>query len=259
MQRRITNIRRSDDEVVKEGGLLLDFDEIARHGKMTLEESKVAKAYGVYTTRHPNYFMVRIVVPGGVLTTSQVRGLSKIIKAYAQGRICVDHAPGAAVALPSPGRHRADDARAGQVQPGHVPRLRRQHPQHGRVPLGLGLPAPAVRRAALRPQDGRADRRLPRPGQPAAQVQDHLLRLPGQLRPAAHQLRRGRGHRAPAAPAAPRRPVSACSSAAAWAGGPTSASCSTASCRATRSSRSAAPWRCSFATTATASTAAWRG
>ena len=56
MQRRITNLRRSDDEVVKEGGLLLDFDEIARHGKMTLEESKVAKAYGIYTTRHPNYF-----------------------------------------------------------------------------------------------------------------------------------------------------------------------------------------------------------
>ena len=27
MQRRITNPRRSDDEVVKEGGLLLDFDE----------------------------------------------------------------------------------------------------------------------------------------------------------------------------------------------------------------------------------------
>ncbi len=89
MQRRITNIRRSDDEVVKEGGLLLDFDEIARHGKMTMEESKVAKAYGVYTTRHPNYFMARIVVPGGVLTTSQVRGLSKIIKAYGQGRICI--------------------------------------------------------------------------------------------------------------------------------------------------------------------------
>ena len=89
MQRRITNIRRSDDEVVKEGGLLLDFDEIARHGKLTLEESKVAKAYGIYTTRHPNYFMARIVVPGGVLTTSQVRGLSKIIEAYAQGRICV--------------------------------------------------------------------------------------------------------------------------------------------------------------------------
>ena len=89
MQRRITNIRRSDDEVVKDGGLLLDFDEIARHGKMTLEESKVAKAYGVYTTRHPNYFMARIVVPGGVLTTSQVRGLSKIIQAYAQGRICL--------------------------------------------------------------------------------------------------------------------------------------------------------------------------
>jgi formate dehydrogenase major subunit len=89
MQRRITNLRRSDDEVVKEGGLLLDFDEIARHGKMTLEESKVAKAYGIYTTRHPNYFMARIVIPGGVLTTSQVRGLAKIIAAYAQGRLCL--------------------------------------------------------------------------------------------------------------------------------------------------------------------------
>ena len=89
MQRRITNLRRSDDEVVKDGGLLLDFDEIARHGKMTLEESKVAKAYGIYTTRHPNYFMARIVVPGGILTTSQVRGLSKVIKAYGQGHVCL--------------------------------------------------------------------------------------------------------------------------------------------------------------------------
>lgn len=89
MQRRTTNLRRSDDEVVKEGGLLLDFDEIARHGKMTREESKVAKAYGVYTTRHPNYFMARVVVPGGVLTSSQVRGLSKIAAAYAQGRVCL--------------------------------------------------------------------------------------------------------------------------------------------------------------------------
>ena len=89
MQRRITNRRRSDDEVVKEGGLLLDFDEIARHGKLTLEESKIAKAYGVYTPRHPNYYMARIVVPGGVLTTSQVRGLAKIMAAYAQGRICL--------------------------------------------------------------------------------------------------------------------------------------------------------------------------
>jgi formate dehydrogenase major subunit len=89
VQRRITDRQRSDDEVVKESGLLLDFDEIARHGRMTLEESKVAKAYGVYNTRHPNYFMARVVVPGGVLTTSQVRGLSRIIEAYAQGRICL--------------------------------------------------------------------------------------------------------------------------------------------------------------------------
>jgi sulfite reductase beta subunit-like hemoprotein/NADPH-dependent glutamate synthase beta subunit-like oxidoreductase len=89
VQRRITNQRRSDDEVVKGGGLLLDFDEIARHGRMTLEESKIAKAYGIYTTRHPNYFMARVVVPGGVLTTSQVRGLSRICEAFAQGRICL--------------------------------------------------------------------------------------------------------------------------------------------------------------------------
>lgn len=89
MQRRITNLRRSDDEVCKESGLLLDFDEIARHGKMTLEESKIAKAYGIYTTRHPNYFMARVTVPGGVLTISQLRALSEIIEAYAQGRICL--------------------------------------------------------------------------------------------------------------------------------------------------------------------------
>ena len=50
---------------------------------------RILRNYGIYTTRHPNYFMARVVVPAGVLTTSQVRGLAKIIEAYAQGRLCL--------------------------------------------------------------------------------------------------------------------------------------------------------------------------
>jgi len=44
MQRKLQKLRQSDDEAVKQSGLILDFDEIARKGSMSREEITIAKA-----------------------------------------------------------------------------------------------------------------------------------------------------------------------------------------------------------------------
>ena len=46
MQRKLDKILRSDYELVKEAGLVLDYDEIARKGSMTREEFLIAKLLG---------------------------------------------------------------------------------------------------------------------------------------------------------------------------------------------------------------------
>jgi formate dehydrogenase major subunit len=89
MQRRITHLKRSDEEAIKEAGLLLDFDELARRGKMSHEETLIGKWYGIYNTRQPDYYMARVVVPAGILTTSQIRLLSTIAERYGMGRISI--------------------------------------------------------------------------------------------------------------------------------------------------------------------------
>ena len=48
MQRNLRKQRRTDEEAVKEVGLVLDFDEIARKGSMLREEISIAKWYGIY-------------------------------------------------------------------------------------------------------------------------------------------------------------------------------------------------------------------
>jgi sulfite reductase beta subunit-like hemoprotein/NADPH-dependent glutamate synthase beta subunit-like oxidoreductase/ferredoxin len=89
MQRRITHLKRSDEEAIKEAGLLLDFDEIARKGRMSHEETFIGKWYGIYNTRQPGYYMARVVVPAGILTTSQVRTVAAIAERYGMGRISI--------------------------------------------------------------------------------------------------------------------------------------------------------------------------
>lgn len=89
MQRTLRFRVRSHDEDVKEAGLVLDFDEIARRGAMSADEALVAKWYGIYLMRQPNNHMARVVVPGGVLTSSQARALARIAEAYAQGRVAL--------------------------------------------------------------------------------------------------------------------------------------------------------------------------
>ena len=63
MQRILTKKRQSDLEHIKEAGLTLDFDEIARRGSMSAEEFQIAKWYGVYNMRLPGVLMARRLPP----------------------------------------------------------------------------------------------------------------------------------------------------------------------------------------------------
>lgn len=87
MQRKLDKQLRSDEEIIKEAGLILDFDEIARKGSMTREEIAIAKWYGIYHSRQPGNHMARVVIPGGLLTSVQARALAKISARYSPERI----------------------------------------------------------------------------------------------------------------------------------------------------------------------------
>ncbi|MFZ5833108.1 MAG: FAD-dependent oxidoreductase [Planctomycetota bacterium] len=87
MQRDLSKLRRSDEEAVKEIGLVLDFDEIARKGSMSREETSIAKWYGIYHSRQAGNHMARVVIPGGQLTSVQARALARISSVYSPQRI----------------------------------------------------------------------------------------------------------------------------------------------------------------------------
>ena len=87
MQRNLLKLHRSDEESVKECGLVLDFDEIARKGSMSREEISIAKWYGIYHSRQPDNHMARVVIPGGQITSVQARELARISKKYSPNRI----------------------------------------------------------------------------------------------------------------------------------------------------------------------------
>lgn len=85
MQRKLTFLLRSEEEEVKDAGLTLDFDEIARKGIMSKEEKTIAKWYGIYASRQPGNHMARVVIPGGQLTSAQARNIADISERYGQG------------------------------------------------------------------------------------------------------------------------------------------------------------------------------
>ena len=87
MQRRLTKLRKSEVEEIKDAGLTLDFDEIARRGATSAEEAQIAKWYGIYTMRLAGSHMARVVLAGGVFTSAQARAMARISYDYAQGLI----------------------------------------------------------------------------------------------------------------------------------------------------------------------------
>ncbi|MCZ7584177.1 MAG: hypothetical protein M5R36_13030 [Deltaproteobacteria bacterium] len=89
MQRKLEYQRRSDLEEIKDAGLTLDWDEIAKKGKISPEEVQIAKWYGIYSSRQEGAHMARVVVPGGQVTSKQARDLADIAERYAQGKLNV--------------------------------------------------------------------------------------------------------------------------------------------------------------------------
>jgi formate dehydrogenase major subunit len=56
---------------------------------MSKEEGLVSKWYGIYGSRQPGNFMIRITVPGGVLTSAQVRRIAATSRNYGQGILSI--------------------------------------------------------------------------------------------------------------------------------------------------------------------------
>ena len=80
---RCHNINKiSEEEIIKDSGLVLDYDEIARKGSMSREEGLISKWYGIYGSRGPGDHMARICNPGGKLTSVQVRAIAAMSEKY---------------------------------------------------------------------------------------------------------------------------------------------------------------------------------
>ncbi len=89
MQFKMQFQRRSEEEYIKDQGLIIDYDEIARKGKMSKEEGLISKWYGVYASRQQGNHMARIVVPGGRITSSQARKIAEVADKYSGGILSV--------------------------------------------------------------------------------------------------------------------------------------------------------------------------
>lgn len=85
MQHKMDLQHRSEDEYIKEAGLVIDLDEIGRKGALSKAEKTIAKWYGIYGSRQPGAHMARVVTPGAVMTSAQARNIAGIAERYGQG------------------------------------------------------------------------------------------------------------------------------------------------------------------------------
>ena len=89
MQRNLSGVKLTEEEHVKQAGLFLDFDEIAKKGTMSKEEVLIAKWYGIYRSRQSSDHMARIVVPGGQITAAHARAIARLSGTYSCGKISI--------------------------------------------------------------------------------------------------------------------------------------------------------------------------
>ena len=87
MQQDSNGIKLTEEEQIKKAGLLLDFDAIARTGAMSKEQVLIAKWYGIYRSRQKGDHMVRVVIPGGHMTTAQARAIAQLAEKYTPGKV----------------------------------------------------------------------------------------------------------------------------------------------------------------------------
>ncbi|MEO2053840.1 MAG: FAD-dependent oxidoreductase [Nitrospira sp.] len=83
------SLKTLDLEKIKQGGLGLDFSRIREEGTRALspEDGYRLKTYGICTQKHEGYSMMRIRIPGGIVTSEQVTQLASLAEVHGRGRI----------------------------------------------------------------------------------------------------------------------------------------------------------------------------
>jgi len=87
IERAATSLKTVDLEKVKQAGLGINFERLKEMGAraLTIEDHYRLKTYGFCAQKHEGYFMLRIRVPGGILSAAQVAALSDLSKTYGAG------------------------------------------------------------------------------------------------------------------------------------------------------------------------------
>jgi nitrite reductase (NADH) large subunit len=82
-----TALKTLDLEKVKQEGLGIDFVRLKEMGTRALapEDYYRLKTYGFCTQKHPGYFMLRIRIPGGKLSSRQLRYLADLAEEHGRG------------------------------------------------------------------------------------------------------------------------------------------------------------------------------
>ncbi len=80
--------RNLEVERIKQEGLDLNFEAIREMGAMALtaDDYYRLKTFGVCSQKHPGYFMVRIRIPAGRLTATQLFALAELSETHGRGR-----------------------------------------------------------------------------------------------------------------------------------------------------------------------------
>ncbi|MFQ5779671.1 MAG: nitrite/sulfite reductase [Nitrospiria bacterium] len=82
-------IETLDLEKIKQEGLGIDFARIREEGTRAVapEDTYRLKTYGICEQKHPGYSMVRIRIPGGIVTSEQLTQLADIAAVHGRGQI----------------------------------------------------------------------------------------------------------------------------------------------------------------------------
>jgi len=80
-------LKTLDLEKIKQEGLGIDFARLREEGTraLTPEDYYRLKTYGICSQRHPGYFMLRIRIPGGVVTHTQLKHLADLAETHGRG------------------------------------------------------------------------------------------------------------------------------------------------------------------------------
>jgi len=89
MKAKSPSLKNLDIEKIKQDGLGLDFSRIREEGARAIKTEDLyrLKTYGICTQKHAGYSMLRIRIPGGIVTSEQVRGLAALAEVHGRGQI----------------------------------------------------------------------------------------------------------------------------------------------------------------------------